>query len=87
MAQKQLDKFNFKLKSIDQSTQTGDLYEFIICLTKTKRARVYYSESYKDYVLSLNYGTCKKFIITRSMWKIIEKKLELINHIFKADGV
>ena len=87
MAQKQLEKLNFKLKTTEQYTQTGDIYEFIICLSKTKRARIYFSESYKDYVLSLNYGTCKKFIITRSMWKILQTKLDLINHIFRADGV
>ena len=46
MAQKQLEKLNFKLKTTEQYTQTGDIYEFIICLSKTKRARIYFSESY-----------------------------------------
>ena len=52
------------------STQTGLPSEFCFYLTKSKQARLYYSESYKDLVLCFNFGVSKKFIITRSMWNI-----------------
>jgi len=84
MAQQQLDKIGFKIKNkhSDVTTQTGDIYGFVIYLTGNKIARVYYSEAYKDYVLSFNYGTCKKFIVTRAMWKIIMNNMQQLNNVF-----
>ena len=53
------------------STQTGYDYEFSQSLSQFKRSRFYYSENYKDYVISLSYGSCTKFIINRANWKKI----------------
>ena len=83
MAQKMLDLVSFKMpkKTYEVSTQTGDLYEFVLCLTNTKMARLYYSESYNEYVLSFNYGSCKKFIITKQMWKVLRNKIGAIDKV------
>jgi predicted nucleic acid-binding Zn finger protein len=86
MAQKMLDLAKLTEKGLNRkvnnaSTQTGDFFELALCLTSTKRARLYYSEAYNDYVLSFSFGNCKKFIITKLMWKTLRKH---INHIDQA---
>ena len=87
MAQAQIDKVNLnKKKCKSTSTQTGYDYEFSLCLGNAKRVRFYYSESYKDYVISFNYGSCKKFIINRAMWHLFKNHFEEINKIFHQDN-
>ena len=44
-----------RYKFTETSTQTDDLY---FSLTEKKTARMYYSQAYKEKVLSLNFGTC-----------------------------
>jgi hypothetical protein len=63
------------------STQTGDFYEFAVQLNESKRARLYWSEAYKDYVLAFNINKSKSFIITRSMWKKLRNHLIQINNV------
>ena len=63
MAQAMIDLKNLRNRRTI-STQTAHDSEFYISLTKSKNARLYYSESYKDYVLSLNFSNSKKFIIS-----------------------
>ena len=67
MAQAMID-LRTKLKK-NVSTQTQESIDFFFKFTNYKSARIYHSKSYKDYVLSLNLGHSKKFIITKSMWK------------------
>lgn len=67
MAQAQVDFLKIKNK-IDVSTQTCNNNEFFVSLSENKYARLYYSESYKDIVLSFNINRSKSFIITKSMW-------------------
>jgi hypothetical protein len=76
MAQRMVDIYKNQ-KSV--CTQTGDDVEFFVSLSDSKHARLYYSESYKDIVLSFNINQCKSFIVTRQMWK------NLRNHINKID--
>ena len=76
MAQKMLDLKNYK---INVSTQTGEINEFCVYLSSCKILKLYYSKSYKDYVLSFNFGKSKKYIITKSMWKILYEFLPKIN--------
>ena len=71
---------NRKYKSV--GIQTGDESELFIYFTNKKTARVYFSTSYKDIVLSFNFGTSKSFIITRSMWKTFLLYFNAINTIF-----
>lgn len=65
-----LDAKKFK-RSI--ATQTGDDSEFCIKLSNSKSVNLYYSKSYKQYVLSFNFGNYKKYIITKQMWIILRK--------------
>jgi predicted nucleic acid-binding Zn finger protein len=76
MAQAQLDRIKFQ-KNV--AIQTGDRNELTINLSKTKRFHMYYSKSYKDYVISFNFTNCRKFIISRSMWKIFRKYINIID--------
>jgi hypothetical protein len=79
MAQAQI--IQHRLNSlVSKATQTGDIVEFCIQLNKNKRARLYYSESYKDYVLAFNINQSKSFILTRSMWKKFKKHLKNIDN-------
>jgi len=81
MAQAQIDRFkSFKLSNLSKSTQTGDLIEFCCQLNKNKRARLYYSESYRDYVLAFNINKSKSFILDRHMWKKFKKYITLIEN-------
>lgn len=61
-------------------TQTGDFIEFTVQLNRNKRARLYYSESFRDYVLAFNINKTKSFIIDRYMWKKLRKHLQLIEN-------
>jgi hypothetical protein len=76
MAQAQLDRIKFQ-KNV--AIQTGDRNELTINLSKTKTFRMYYSKSYKDFVISFNFTNCRKFIISRSMWKIFRKYINIID--------
>ena len=66
-------------KFTESSTQTDDLYFY---LTPKKTARMYYSQAYKEKVLSLNFGTSKSFIITKHMWSCFKKEFEKIEDVF-----
>lgn len=78
MAQAQVDYFKLKNKK-DAITQTGDNSEFFVSLSENKYAKLYYSESYKELVLSFNINRSKSFIITKSMWKKLRPHILLID--------
>jgi hypothetical protein len=69
----------FKRKFVDCETQTGNDSEFFLNLSNSKIVRLYYSKSYKDYVLCFKLGSNKKFILTKSMWKIFRNYLPEID--------
>ncbi len=73
---------NRKYKNV--GVQTGD-NELLIYLSNKKTARIYYSTSYKEKVLSFNFGTSKNFIFTKLMWKILLQNLNEINQILEND--
>ena len=79
MAQAMIDLKRIKEKR-SISTQTGISSEFCISLTRSKIARLYYSESYKDYVLCFSFSNSKKFIISKSMWKILRSHINQIDN-------
>ena len=70
-----------KLLKNSKSTQTGDFIEFLVYLDKTKTVRLYYSSSYKDYVLCLHFSNNKRYIVTKPMWKIFRKHLVNIDNV------
>ena len=74
MTQAQVDIYKIK-----KSLQNKIINEVIYKLSSTKHAKVYYSKAYKDLVLSFNFINCKKFILTRSMWKVFKKSINLID--------
>ena len=89
MAQIMIDNFRksklkHKTKTRDIQTPTGDPFEYFFNLNDFKNVRVYYSESYKDYVLSINFGKCKKYILTRKMWYIFQLHYSILDNIFKS---
>lgn len=67
-------------KNISTQTNENDP-EFYINISKNKNIRLYYCKSHNDYVLSINFGNCKSFIITRSMWKIFRCYLTRIDKV------
>ena len=79
MAQAQL---MFKPIMMDHTTQTGDLVEFYVNLAKTKTLHMYWSKSYKDYVICLSFSNNKNYIITRQMWKIFREHIIHIDNAF-----
>lgn len=79
MAQAQIVQEKMK-NQISKATQTGDLIEFMVQLNKNKKARLYWSESYRDYVLAFNINKTKSFIIDRRMWKKFRKNLQSIEN-------
>jgi len=86
MAQAMLNKNNFVIpnnkKYTTISTQTDNFSkEFCIFLAKNKTFRVYKSKTYKEYVLSFNFGNSKKYIITKSMWKLFRDYVQKIDEI------
>jgi hypothetical protein len=80
MAQIMIDRQKFK-KSV--STQTGSQIDFTFHLSNYKSVRIYFSKSYKDYVLSLNLGNSKKFIITKYMWTIFKIYYPFIDQVLQ----
>jgi hypothetical protein len=82
MAQKMLEIRRFKLNTREVGTQTNvNDNEMIIHLTNHKLVKLYYSKAYKEPVLCFSYINCKKFVITRSMWKILRLNLTQIDGI------
>ena len=77
MAQALIDKLK-NLKTI--STQTSDK-ELEIQLSHSKIIKVYYSKSFKEYVVSFNLGNSKKFVISRAKWLYLRKFLDKIDKI------
>ena len=77
MAQALIDKLKH-LKTI--STQTSDK-ELEIQLSHSKIIKVYYSKSFKEYVVSFNLGNSKKFVISRAKWLYLRKFLDKIDKI------
>jgi hypothetical protein len=69
----------YKRKLIDAGTQTGENDEFTLTFSNSKVLRLYYSKSYKEYVLSFKLGKTKKFIVTKSMWKILKQYIPQID--------
>lgn len=76
----------FKKKFVDVGIQTSiNDDEFYLSLSNSKSVRLYYSKSYKDYVLSFRLGKSKKFILTKPMWIIFRKYLPHINKVLSKN--
>ena len=58
--------------------------DFVVHLTNKKSIRVYYSNAYKEIVISFNFGT-KSFIFTKLMWFIFKKNLPFIDTLIKKE--
>ena len=78
--QKKLEKLNNFLKSQNSNgTLLSNTKTFFLPLSKTKHATIFYSKSYRDFVLAFNINSTKSFIITKEMWKIFHEKINLID--------
>lgn len=74
---------NMKSKKISTTgTQTGDFIEFYDNISKNKNIHFYYSKLYSDYVLSINFGNCKKYVINRKMWLKFQKHFTFIDYVY-----
>ena len=61
------------------AVQTGINDDLSITFSHSKKIHLYYSKSYRDYVLSFNLGQSKKFIITKKKWMLFRKYLNQID--------
>jgi hypothetical protein len=67
MAQATIDRFKREKPLLkNASTDTNDK-NISISISNSKSVQVYYSKSYKEYIVSFNIGS-KKFIFTRRKW-------------------
>lgn len=62
---------NNRKKYQDIGTQTGDFNERCITISDTKQIRLYYSKSYKDYIVSFDLNKSKKFILSKKKMAVI----------------
>ena len=83
-----LNKIKNKYKNIikykNSSTQTANTKnsdELCVYLTKNRTFRIFNSKSYKEYVLSFNFGNSKKFIITKIMWRKFRRYIPYIERV------
>ena len=83
MAQAMIDNKNlFKKKYVTISTQTEENPdEFCVYIGNNKTFRIYNSKTYKNNVLSFNFGKSKKYIITKKMWLIFREYIPRIDEI------
>jgi hypothetical protein len=83
MAQAMLDKkYCLNKKFATTSTQTEENSdEFCIYIGNNKTFRVYNSKTYKENVLSFNFGRSKKYIITKKMWLIFREYIPKIDEV------
>ena len=78
-------KFDNDLKNIKSvGTQTGDVNERCITISDTKKIRLYYSKSYKDYIISFDLNDSKKFILSKEKWLLFRSHLEEIDEIMTS---
>ncbi len=80
MAQAAVDRFKSQKGSIllkDAATDTSDK-NISITISHSKSVQVYYSKSYKEYIVSFNIGS-KKFIFTKKKWLYFRNFLNLID--------
>ena len=58
-----------KFKTVaTQTVNSKNSDELCVYLTKNRTFKLFNSKSYKEYVLSFNFGNSKKFILTKLMW-------------------
>ena len=88
MAQAMLDKKYLSLKKyVTISTQTEENpNEFCIYIGNNKTFRIYHSKTYKNNVLSLNFGKSKKYIITKKIWSIFRECIPRIDEILITEN-
>ena len=75
---------NNRKKYQDIATQTGDLNERCITISDTKKIRLYYSKSYKEFIISFDLNDSKKFILSKEKWSLFRLHLEEIDEIMTS---
>ena len=73
------NKLNDKQKSIGVQTGENNL-NIVYHLPNNKEVRLYYSNIYKEKVVSFNISTSKSFIINREIWGQMKKILPKIDN-------
>ena len=76
------------VKNLEQqknaSVQTGsENVNIVYRLPNNKMIRLYYSNIYKEKVVSFNISTSKKFIINKEIWSHMRKLLSTIDYHLK----
>jgi hypothetical protein len=85
MAQAMLRAHNFQARR-SIGVQTGQNDEMVFYLSNKKSIKLYYSQVYKERVLSFNISTSKSFIMNKTMWLQFCKLLKTINSYIYNDG-
>jgi hypothetical protein len=83
MAQAMIQK---QKNMINSMCQTGSDGENEYYLTSNKRLKLYYSNVYKEKVISLNLSSSKNFIFTHKIWKKFRKLIPTIEDYFENDN-
>jgi len=64
-----MQRMTINKSRVDASTQTGDeTTDIVYHLPNNKMVRLYYSNIYKEKVVSFNISTAKSFIINKEIW-------------------
>lgn len=74
-------RFNKKKQLTDSCCQTGNS-ENVFHLTENKTLKLYYSNVYKEKVISLSLSSSKSFIFTLKTWKKFRKIIPNIEEHF-----
>jgi hypothetical protein len=82
MAQAMIDK---RRNYSDSYCQTGNPQENVFRLSDSKFLKFYYSNVFKQHVVSLSLSSTKSFIFTLKLWKIFRKYIPLIEEYFEHD--
>jgi hypothetical protein len=70
---------------IDSCCQTGHSEENVFRLSDSKFLKLYYSNVFKQHVVSLTLSSTKSFIFTFKIWKTFRKYIPLIEEFFEHD--
>lgn len=87
MAQKmiELKKLSNKSDIAIQCNGDFDTPDCQIQLSKNKYLKLYKSKCFNQYILTLNVNKSKKFVVTKSMWKIIKQNIKQIDGAILVD--
>ena len=74
-----------KTKEVAVQTGLNEKVDIIYHLPNNKVVRMYYSNIYKENVVSFNISTAKSFIINKEIWKELRKIMPIIDKFLRDE--